>query len=149
MAISREQLQEYDEIELFNDTYIKVKKGNKFNLIDSDGNYLSTVWFDDIKKNIGGGVDVIVQNEKGQKQRRSYTDYHDIKKSDELTSLVRHTNFLSFIDVKDVIMVTPYKIAVPGKTNRITIIAQVNYQGEMLLIGKDGKLYNQDGTIYE
>ena len=59
-----------------------------------------------------------------------------------------NTDILSFIDVKDVIMVTPFKLSRPNKTRRVTIIAQVSLNGDMLLIGSDGKLYLQDGNEY-
>lgn len=149
MAIPKSQLQEYDEIEIFDSTYIKVKKGDLYNLVDNDGNYLSTTWFNDIKPNTGGGVDVVVKNSKGVLTNRSYTDYHNIKKSEELYSLVKNTDFLDFIDMSDIIVVTPYILPRVDKKRGVKIIAQVNYMGDMLLIGIDGKLYNQDGSEYE
>jgi len=94
-----------------------------YNLVDNDGNYLSTSWFTDIKRNNGGGVDVIVKDDKGNERKRSYTDYHDIKKSDELVSLVKHTDFLNYIDMKDIIMVTPYVLQRPNMKRGVKIIA--------------------------
>lgn len=150
MAIKRDIFSEFDEIDPFDSEHIKVMKDGKYNIVDNEGNLLSDVWFDSVeKKTDGDGFDVEFKDKSGETHSGSFLDLPEIKKNVEIRNLVKHTDMLDNIDFKDIILVDPYILKRPEFKRGIKIIANVIYQGENLLLGIDGKLYDKDGEIYD
>lgn len=149
MAIKRDMIADYDEIEPFDSEHIKVYKDGLYNIMDNDGNLLSDVWFDRVEKKSGGGFDVEFTDSNNQTHSGQYLDMPELKKNIEIKNLVKHTDMLELIDFGDIILVEPYILKRPNMKRGVKIIANVTYMGESLLLGADGKLYKQNGTLYE
>lgn len=149
MAIKRNMIADYDEIEPFDNEHIKVMKDGQYNIMDNDGNLLSDVWFDKVEKKSSGGFDVEFTDKDNRTHTGQYLDMPELKKNGEIRNLVKHTDMLELIDFSDIILVEPYILKRPNMKRGVKIIANVTYMGESLLLGVDGKLYNQDGSLYE
>lgn len=148
MAIMRSQFKDYDEIEPYDNEYIKVKKDGLYNLTDKDGKLISDIWFDTLERNSGGGFDVSFKGGDGKTHSGQYMDTAELRHNVEIRSLVKHTDILDHIDYSDIILVEPYTLKRPGMKRGVTIIANVTYMGDSLLLGKDGKLYTKLGELY-
>ncbi len=149
MAIKRNMIADYDEIEPFDNEHIKVMKDGQYNIMDNDGNLLSDVWFDKVEKKSGGGFDVEFTDSNNRTHSGQYLDLPELKKNVEIRNLVKHTDMLDHIDFGDIILVKPYILKRPDMKRGVKIIANVTYMSESLLLGVDGKLYNQNGSLYE
>ena len=149
MAIRHEIFSDYDEIEPFDSEHIKVMKDGLYNIVDSDGNLLSDVWFDSIEKKSGGGFDVEFRDKGGDTHSGKFLDLPELKKNIEIRNLVKHTDILDSIDFGDIILVDPYILKRPDMKRGIKIIATVTYMGENLLLGVDGRLYDPDGMLFD
>lgn len=148
MAIKRDMIADYDEIEPFDNEHIKVMKDGLYNIMDNDGNLLSNVWFDKVEKKPSGGFDVEFTDKDNKTHTGQYLDLPELKKNVEIRNLVKHTDMLDHIDFGDIILVEPYILKRPSMKRGVKIIANVTYMGESLLLGVDGKLYHQDGSLY-
>lgn len=149
MAIKRDIIADYDEIEPFDSEHIKVYKDGLYNIMDNNGNLLSDVWFDKIEKKSSGGFDIEFTDKNNKTHTGQYLDMPELKKNIEIKNLVKHTDMLELIDFSDIILVEPYILKRPNMKRGVKIIANVTYMSESLFLGVDGKLYNQNGSLYE
>lgn len=138
--ITKKQLGAFDAIEVFSERYIKVRRGEKFNLIGPDGRYISDEWFDSVEHRCGG-VDIVLDG-----QKRKCQSVESIGKIVNLGRVISNSSVLSALDIDHVMLIEARVIHSEGEA--VTIIAQVDLYGESLLLSDDGRLFTEDGRPY-
>jgi len=137
---SNAQVGDFDELDAFDDEYIKVKRNNKYNLIDAGGKYLSDKWFDSVKK-----VDGKVETELSKDNiviKHTYQDVKNLHKEHAIMDMVDNDDFLKYIKVSDIVILTPFDFETA--TGTVRIVAEVVYNNKEYYIGKDGQLYDKN-----
>lgn len=150
MAVRPDVFKDYEEFDIFDSTYFIVKnKNGLYNLSDRNGNLISDLWFEKITKNDDGTVETVVKDNTSKSHTATYSDPKEFEDCIEVQrDVLDGISLPKWIDFDDVIPVTPYRIKTPDTNFTVTIIAKVMLDGKKLLLGKDGKLYNADGSLY-
>lgn len=134
--MNKTQLKQITAILPFDDKYIKAGKGRKnikWNLMDSDGNLISTTWFSSLEKNSDGSLTACVAKRK-EKIEVKFINPTAITSFDTAVKLVP-ARVISLVDTG---MLVPYK------TDRY--VAKAKLYGREVFITKSGDIYDGDGN---
>jgi len=141
---------DYEEFDIFDSTYFIVKNRNGlYNLTDRNGNLISDIWFEEITKDKNAGIKAVSKDRKDHEHTVTYSGVKDFEACAKVQSDMLDGAILpKGVEVVDLTPLTPYLIKTPDTRSSVTIIASVVVDGSKLLLGKDGKLYNGDGSRY-
>lgn len=145
--ITKEQLGTFDSVEIFSESYLKVRKGDLYNLIDKNGKWL-TEWCESIEKSNGGGINIKKQSSSSSSNTmRQYASVESVRRADEVERLLSNTSVLADLDIDDVVVLeSPYRLSCD---HSVEIVAKVRYMGEDLLLSSNGILYYENGSKYD
>lgn len=137
--MNKTQLKQVTTILPFDAKYIKVGKGRKnikWNLMDSDGNFISTTWFSSISKNNDGSVHAVATatTKRAALKEATFINVDSFAESAELVKKIPIACFSlvdtgSFVSIKDP-----------------RYIARATVYGKTVYIDKNGEIWLPNGT---
>ena len=137
--MNKTQLKQVTTILPFDAKYIKVGKGRKnikWNLMDSDGNFISTTWFSSISKNSDGSVHAVTAavTKRAALKEATFVNVDSFAESAELVKKIPIACF-SLVDTGSLVSI---------KDSRY--IARATVYGKMVYIDKNGEIWLPNGT---
>ena len=128
MNIAR--LYDYSIVLPFDEEYVKVGKGNKWNLVDADGNLISDTWFGKISRNTDGSiVTTTARNEEVK-----FVDVGSLKDFSGVSHIVP-TFVANLVDSHSV-----------ERCDSGRYVAKALFYGMRVYITADGGIYDGDGN---
>lgn len=119
----------YSVVLPFDEEYIKVGKGNKWNLADADGNLISDTWFGRISRNTDGSIVTTTANNEELK----FVGIGSLREFREVSRIVP-AFVVNLVDSHSV-----------ERCDRGRYVAKAMFYGMRVYITADGRIYDSDG----
>lgn len=131
------------EIEPFDQTYIKVFKSGKYNLMDKDGKLVTETWFDEIHHNVDNTISTKVND-----NAVVYKTMDDVASRSKYDAVITNLDaVLKVVNIADIIILDTPIVIGSGKKKQ-NIVARAVLFGKTVYITADGKILNADYTLY-
>lgn len=124
MNIAR--LYDYSIVLPFDEEYVKVGKGNKWNLVDAEGNLISDTWFGKISRNTDGSIVTTTASNEEVK----FVDIGSLKEFREVSHIVP-AFVVNLVDSHSV-----------ERCDRGRYVAKAMFYGMRVYITADGRIYD-------
>ena len=134
--MNKTQLKSVTTVLPFDANYIKVGKGKKnvkWNLMDSNGNLVSTTWFSSITKNADGSIITALAN-RSKLAEATFLNVDSFVRNADIVKLVP-MHSISLVDTGSLVSI---------KDNKY--IAKATVYGKMVYIDKNGDIWLPNGT---